>query len=173
MGPIFWLSPNFQVFAWRKPRKRAQKFEKWACFSRKILKHEYLFLPKWPLKMGRGFEARAAHPCPTWTKSEHPSAPGTGGFECKFGITDQQTNKHTPPTHTPHSGTHTPTLHPPIILLDLVVGHSWFCFCFKLCLFLWVAICFGDSIPLPSSSTRGKRRVGLLDLKRYKFANHT
>ena len=40
-------------------------FEKWVYFSRKILKNGYPFLPKSPLKMGRGFEARAAHPCPT------------------------------------------------------------------------------------------------------------
>ena len=33
-------------------------------FSRKILNNGYPFLPKWPLKMGRGFEARAAHPHP-------------------------------------------------------------------------------------------------------------
>ena len=38
--------------------------EKWAYFSRKILHSGYPFLTKWPLKMGRGFEARAAHPCP-------------------------------------------------------------------------------------------------------------
>ena len=38
--------------------------EKWAYFSRKILKDGYPFLQKSPLKMGRGFEAQAAHPCP-------------------------------------------------------------------------------------------------------------
>ena len=40
--------------------------EKWAYFSRKILNNGYLsaFLPKWILKMGRGFEAQVAHLCP-------------------------------------------------------------------------------------------------------------
>ena len=40
-------------------------FVKWAYFSRKNLKNGYPFLSKSPLKMGRGFGARAAHPCPT------------------------------------------------------------------------------------------------------------
>ena len=64
MGQLFWLSPNFRVFAWQKPRK-LRNFEKWAYFSRRNLKNGYPFLPKSPLKMGRGFEAREAHPCPT------------------------------------------------------------------------------------------------------------
>ena len=38
---------------------------KWPYFSRKIHKNGYPFWPKSPLKMGMGFEAWAAHPCPT------------------------------------------------------------------------------------------------------------
>ena len=51
--------------------KSCKIFEKWAYFSRKNLKNGYPFLPKSLLKMGRGFEARAAHPCPTqiWVPS--------------------------------------------------------------------------------------------------------
>ena len=30
----------------------------------KFLNNGYPFLPKWPLKMGRGFETQAAQPCP-------------------------------------------------------------------------------------------------------------
>ena len=50
-------------------------FEKYAYFWRKILKNWYPFWPKSPLKMGMGFEARAAHPCPTqiWVP---PTPPG-------------------------------------------------------------------------------------------------
>ena len=55
MCELFWLSPNFCC----------EIFEKWAYFSRKILKNGYPFLPKSPLKMGRGFEVWAAHSCPT------------------------------------------------------------------------------------------------------------
>ena len=54
----------FEKWASENPENR-KIFEKWAYFSRKILKNGYLFLPKSPLKMGRGFEARAAHLCPT------------------------------------------------------------------------------------------------------------
>ena len=61
--PNFWLNPNFWVFAWWEP-KNHKICEKWAYFPRKILNNGYPFLPKWPLKMGRGFEAQAAHPCP-------------------------------------------------------------------------------------------------------------
>ena len=57
MGQFFWLCPNFWVFAWQKPQKS------WNLW--KILKNGYPFLPKSPLKMGRGFEAWVAHPCPT------------------------------------------------------------------------------------------------------------
>ena len=79
MGPIFWLRPNFQIFAWGKPKKITNNCEISAYFSRKILNNGYPFLPKWPLKMGRGFEAWAAHHCPNHrskvyvqTKSEYP-----------------------------------------------------------------------------------------------------
>ena len=34
--------------------------KKWA-YSRKIPKNGYLFLPKWPLKIGRGFEVQVVH----------------------------------------------------------------------------------------------------------------
>ena len=64
MGQLFWLSPNFWVSHGENPENR-KIFEKWAYFSRKILKNGYPFLPKSPLKMGTGLEARAAHPCPT------------------------------------------------------------------------------------------------------------
>ena len=76
MGPIFYqknpqtwvnFSDRAQIFGFshgENPRNR-ELFEKWAYFSRKILKNGYPFLPKSPLKMGRGFEAWAAHPCPT------------------------------------------------------------------------------------------------------------
>ena len=36
----------------------------WKYVMRKIPKNGYPFQPKWPLKMGRGFEAWAAHPSP-------------------------------------------------------------------------------------------------------------
>ena len=39
-------------------------------FSRKILNNGYLFLPKWPLKMGRGL--RLERHTPVQTKSEYP-----------------------------------------------------------------------------------------------------
>ena len=55
MGKLFWLSPNFP--------ENYKIFEKWAYFSRKILKNG--FRAKSPLKMGRSFEAQAAHPCLT------------------------------------------------------------------------------------------------------------
>ena len=76
MGPIFYQKIRkhgstfltwAQIFGYshgENPENR-EIFEKWAYFSRKMLKNGYPFLPKSPLKMGRGFEARAAHPCPT------------------------------------------------------------------------------------------------------------
>ena len=67
MSPIFWLSPNFQG----ENLQNCNICEKWTYFSREIFNNGYTFLLKWPLKMGRGFEARAAHPCPI--KSEYPS----------------------------------------------------------------------------------------------------
>ena len=45
MGQLFWLSPKLRDF--------------------RGFRHGYRFWPKSPLKMGMGFEARAAHPCPT------------------------------------------------------------------------------------------------------------
>ena len=78
MDPVFWLSLNFRVLACQKnlkiikicikwvyfPRKTLHKiWIKWVYFPRKILNNDYPFLPKWPLKMCRCFEARVAHPC--------------------------------------------------------------------------------------------------------------
>ena len=65
MGPIFWLSPNFRV------PKNCKICEKWAFFSRKILISGCPFLPKWPLKMGRGFEWHT----PVQTNSEYLPPP--------------------------------------------------------------------------------------------------
>ena len=62
MSQLFWLSPNFRVFTCRK------SWNSWKMglfFKKKNLKNGYPFLPISPLKMGRGFEAWAAHPCPT------------------------------------------------------------------------------------------------------------
>ena len=97
MGPIFYqkilkhgstflTEPKFLGFRMAKTPK-ITIFFKWAYFSRKILKNGYPFLPKSPLKMGRGFEARAAHPCPTqiWVPprgsyhAEPEMNPGAGG----------------------------------------------------------------------------------------------
>ena len=74
-GSAFLSEPKFSVFRMAKTPKIAKFLknagEKWDYFSRKILKNGYPFLLKSPLKMGRGFEARAAHPCPTqiWVPS--------------------------------------------------------------------------------------------------------
>ena len=68
MGQLFWLSPklrDFRGFRMAKTPKNHGIFEKYAYFWRKILKNGYPFWPKSLLKMGMGFEARAAHPCPT------------------------------------------------------------------------------------------------------------
>ena len=54
----------FGVFVMRKPRK-SRKFWKIGLFLKENPKNGYPFWPKSPLKMGMGFEARAAHPCPT------------------------------------------------------------------------------------------------------------
>ncbi len=48
---------KFRVFAWRT----LKNFKK-AYILRKILRNGYLFLAKWPLEKGKGFQARAAHP---------------------------------------------------------------------------------------------------------------
>ena len=63
MGPFF---QNFQVFA----MSMLENCEKWAHILRKIPQNGYLFLPKWPIKIGRGFEAWVAHP--VQTKFEYP-----------------------------------------------------------------------------------------------------
>ena len=59
MGPSF---PNFGGIRMRVPKN----CEKWAYIWRKITKNGCLFLPKWPLKMGRGFKAQEAHPNQIW-----------------------------------------------------------------------------------------------------------
>ena len=64
-GSTFLTEPKFSGFSHGENPENREIFEKWAYFSRKILKNRYSFLPKSPLKMGRGFEARAAHPGPT------------------------------------------------------------------------------------------------------------
>ena len=53
-GSTFLTEPKFLGFRMPKNPKIA-----------KFLKNGYPFLPKSPLNMGRGFEAWAAHPCPT------------------------------------------------------------------------------------------------------------
>ena len=63
-GSTFLTEPKFSGSS-IKHGENCKIFEKWAYFSRKILKNGHPFLPKSPLKMGRGFEARAAHPCQT------------------------------------------------------------------------------------------------------------
>ena len=62
-GSTFLTEPQIAWFL-ENPENRGI-FEKKAYFWRKILKNGYPFWPKSPLKMGMGFEARAAHPCPT------------------------------------------------------------------------------------------------------------
>ena len=67
-GQLFWMSTKFckfGVFCHAKIAKFLKNRPKMALFSRKILKNGYPFWPKSPLKMGMGFEAWAAHPCPT------------------------------------------------------------------------------------------------------------
>ena len=89
MGPIFWLSPNFQVFTWWNPENRKICEKCRAC--KKNPQQWYPFLPKLPLKTGRGFEARAAHPCPT----EYPQ--GGGALECQDGVSGSSKNSRRPP----------------------------------------------------------------------------
>ena len=57
-------------FSHGKNPENRKIFEKWAYFSRKILKNGYPFLPKLPLKMDRGFEAEQH--TPVQLKSEYP-----------------------------------------------------------------------------------------------------
>ena len=72
----WWLSQSYFLTEpkWQKPGNR-KICQKWAYFSRQILNNGYPFLPKWPLKMGKGFEVRAAHPCPTqiWVPPSYTS----------------------------------------------------------------------------------------------------
>ena len=72
-GSTFLTEPKLLGFG-ENPENR-EIFEKWAYFSRKILKNGYPFLPISPLKMGRSFEARAAHPCPTQIWIPPPPGP--------------------------------------------------------------------------------------------------
>ena len=66
MGPLFLTETTFSGFRMEKTKN----CEEWACILRQILKNRYLSLSNWPLKMCRGFEARAAHP--VQTKSVYP-----------------------------------------------------------------------------------------------------
>ena len=65
MGPVFYQKILKHGSTFLIEPKNHKIFEIWAYFSRKIFKNGYPFLPKSPLKMGNGFEARAAYPCPT------------------------------------------------------------------------------------------------------------
>ena len=64
-GSTFLTEPKFLGFRMAKTPKIAKFLKNGPFFQEKNLKNGYPFLPKSPLKMGRGFEARAAHPCPT------------------------------------------------------------------------------------------------------------
>ena len=64
-GSTFLTEPKFSGFRMAKTLKIVKFLKNGPIFQEKILKNGYPFLPKSPLKMGRGFEARAAHPCPT------------------------------------------------------------------------------------------------------------
>ena len=72
MGPIFCKNIPKHGFVFSKI---SQIFKKWTHILRKMPKKGYLFLPKWPLKMGRGFEAEAAHPCPNQIWVSPPPTP--------------------------------------------------------------------------------------------------
>ena len=76
MGPIFYpeilkhgstflTEPKFSGFCMAKTPKIVKFLKNGPIFQEKNLKNGYPFLPKSPFKMGRGFEAQAAHPCPT------------------------------------------------------------------------------------------------------------
>ena len=66
LGSTFLSDPQISRFWGFKPGPENREIlEKQAYFSRKILKHGCPFRQKSPLKMGMGFEAPAAHPCPT------------------------------------------------------------------------------------------------------------
>ena len=69
MGPFSWMS---HVNKQSHTNKRNCKNR--ATISSKIPKNKYLFLPKWPLKMGKGFEAPTARRRQTHVQieSEYP-----------------------------------------------------------------------------------------------------
>ena len=73
-GSTFLTEPKFSGLRMAKTPK-ITKFLKNGPIFQKILKNGYPFLPKSPLKMGRGFEARAAHPCPTQILVPPPPGP--------------------------------------------------------------------------------------------------
>ena len=64
-GSTFMTDPKFSGFRMAKTPKIVKFLKNGNIFQEKILKNGYPFLPKSHVKMGRGFEARAAHPCPT------------------------------------------------------------------------------------------------------------
>ena len=64
-GSAFLTKPKFLGFRMAKTPKIVKFLKNGPVFQEKNLKNGYPFLPKSPLKMGRGFEARAAHPCST------------------------------------------------------------------------------------------------------------
>ena len=70
MGRFFTRNPYGSHFLPKKSLHMGQ------LVWRKILKNGYPFWPKSPLKMGMGFEARAAHLCPTKIWVPPPPEPG-------------------------------------------------------------------------------------------------
>ena len=61
MGPFFQNVQSFGCFG-VFTIQNFYKMWKLAYIWEKILRNGYLFRQKWPLEMGRGFEARVAHP---------------------------------------------------------------------------------------------------------------
>ena len=68
-----WAQISGFSHGWKPPKSQ----NLWKYFSRKILNNGHPFLPKWPLKMGRGFETPVAqHPSepnlstPSWDESQ-------------------------------------------------------------------------------------------------------
>ena len=70
-GSTFLTEPKFLGFGNGENPENHKIFEKWAYFSRKILKNGYPSLPKSPLKIGRGL--RLQWHTPVQLKSEYPS----------------------------------------------------------------------------------------------------
>ena len=65
-GSTFLTEPKFSGFRMAKPWKIAKFLKNGPIFQDKSLKMGTLFCQNHaPLKMGKGFEAQAAHPCPT------------------------------------------------------------------------------------------------------------